>query len=156
VIVTFVGVGWAEVVTGNVADVDAAATVTLVGTEAAPGVELVSVTLAPPVGAGPVSVTVPVTDCPPGTEVGETETAERDGGAAFTVSVAEAEVVSRVAPIETVPPAKAPTEVTVKVLELVPEATETVAGTVAADVFELESWTRTPPAGARPLSMTVP
>ena len=126
---------------------------TLAGTEAAPGVELESETEAPPVGAGPVRVTVPVADCPPGTDAGETATAESDGGAAFTVRAADAAVVSREACMEAVPAA---TDVTTKVLELVPDATETVAGTVATEVFELESWTTAPPAGAGPLSVTVP
>jgi len=46
-------------------------------------------------------------------------------------------------------------EVTVKVAVVALAATITDAGTVAADVFPLESATETPPAGAGLLSVTV-
>jgi len=46
--------------------------------------------------------------------------------------------------------------VTVKVVEVAPDATVTNAGTVAAEVFELESVTRAPPIGAAAVKMTVP
>jgi hypothetical protein len=46
--------------------------------------------------------------------------------------------------------------VTVNVLEAVPAATRTLDGTVAAAVLLLERLTVAPPAGAFPVSMTVP
>jgi hypothetical protein len=79
----------ALVVTVNVAVVDPAATVTLVGTCAAAVLLLVSDTLAPPVGAAPLSVTVPVDELPPVTLVGFRVTEDKDTVAVgFTVNVA--------------------------------------------------------------------
>ena len=46
--------------------------------------------------------------------------------------------------------------VTVKVAEVDPAATVTLVGTVAAEVFELESDTTTPPVPAAAVSVTVP
>jgi len=45
---------------------------------------------------------------------------------------------------------------TVKVAELVPAATVTVAGTLALVGLLLESETKVPPSGAAPLRLTVP
>jgi hypothetical protein len=67
-------------VTGNVAEVEPAATVTLTGTLAAAVLLLVSVTTAPPAGATPLSITVPVDPVPPVTLAGFTETEEITGG----------------------------------------------------------------------------
>jgi hypothetical protein len=58
------------VVTGNVAVVAPAATITLAGTCAAAVLLLDRVTTAPLAGAGPLSVTVPVEDMPPITDEG--------------------------------------------------------------------------------------
>jgi hypothetical protein len=99
---------------------------------------------------------VPVTPWPPGTDVGETEIAVRETAATLIVSVATAEVVSRVAWIETFPPAKVPIVVMGKVADVNPDATVTVAGTVTAEVFELERETTSPEVGAGPVSVTVP
>ena len=74
------------VVTGNVAVVAFAATITLVGTCATAVLLLDSVTTAPPAGAGPLNVTVPVDDLPPTTEAGLSVTVLKV--AAVTVSVA--------------------------------------------------------------------
>ena len=46
--------------------------------------------------------------------------------------------------------------VTVNVAEVAPAATDTLDGTVAAEVFELESDTVTPPVPAAEISVTVP
>jgi hypothetical protein len=82
--VTCVAVPTAEVVTGNVADVVPAETVTLAGRDAIEALLLVSATTAPPAGAAAPNVTVPVDPVPPVTLVGFTETDEITGG--FTVS----------------------------------------------------------------------
>src|SRR5436309_88894 len=79
--VTGVAAATALVVTGKVALVPPAGTVTLEGTVAAAVLLLESVTWAPPAGAGPLSVTVPVEDCtPPTTLVGFSVSEERNVG----------------------------------------------------------------------------
>ena len=77
---TWVAEPTAEVVTGKVAEVAPAATVTLAGTEATDVLPLASVITAPPEGATASSVTVPVDPDPPVTLVGLTETDEITGG----------------------------------------------------------------------------
>src|SRR5205814_836384 len=133
-----------------------AGTVTLEGTLAAT-LLLESVTCAPPAGAGPLSVTVPVDDCiPPVTLVGfnvieETAT----GGADITGSVIDGPLLTctwemgrseerRVAQVRSVWGAV-----------VLADGTVTLEGTLAAALL-LESVTCAPPAGASPLSVTVP
>ena len=70
VIVTDVLLATGLVVTGNVAEVVPAGTVTLAGTCAAAVLLLESVTSDPPAGAGPDNVTVPVEEVAPMTDVG--------------------------------------------------------------------------------------
>ena len=78
--VTGVEAATAPVVTGKVALVPPAGTVTLAGTVAAAILLLESATWAPPAGAGPLRVTVPVEDCaPPITLVGFSVSEERVG-----------------------------------------------------------------------------
>jgi hypothetical protein len=61
------------VVTGKVAEVEPAGTVTLVGTKAGdPFVH--SCTAVPPAGAATLRLTVPITEFPPTTVAGETDT----------------------------------------------------------------------------------
>jgi hypothetical protein len=88
--VTVVEAATALVLTGKVALVPPAGTVTLAGTLAAP-LLLESATWAPLEGAGPLSVTVPVEDCaPPTTLVGfsvREETVGRGGGVKVSVVV---------------------------------------------------------------------
>ncbi len=69
------------VVTGKVAEVAPAATVTEAGTEALVLLEE-SVTDAPPEGAAEERVTVPVAEVPPVTEAGLTETLESEAAGA--------------------------------------------------------------------------
>ena len=86
--VTAVEAATALVLTGKVALVAPAATVTLPATVATAGLLLDSVTCAPPPGAGPSSVTVPVELPPPPTFVGLSASEERRTSGGFTVSVA--------------------------------------------------------------------
>jgi hypothetical protein len=66
----------------------------------------------------------------------------------FETPPPEAEMVTAVAALPLV-------VVTVKSAELAPSGTVTVAGTAASAAFELFSVTTVPPAGARPVSVTV-
>ena len=74
------------VLTGKVAVVPPAGTVTLAGTLATPGLVLESDTTVPPLGAGALSVAVPVEELPPVTLDGLRVSAESVGG----VTVSEA------------------------------------------------------------------
>ena len=137
----------------NVALVLPDGTVTLGGTDATEGLALVRATVKPPVGALPVSVTVPVELDPPVTVVGLRVSVESAGG--FTVIVA----------VLLIPPAEAvitnnvwaTTGVVriVNVAVLLPDVTVTLTGTVAIVGLALERVTRTPPAGAAAVSVTV-
>ncbi len=139
---------------GKAAVVAPAGTVTLDGTEAAEVLLLDSATTIPPAGAGPESVTVPVEGFPPTTLDGLLDTEDSEGG--FTVSVAD-----RVAPpykadiVTAVVLATGFVEI-VNVAPEAPAATVTVAGTTAAATLPLDSDTTAPPAGAGPVSVTVP
>ena len=140
-------------VTVKVAEVAPAGTVTLAGTVAAEVMLLDKVTTAPPEGAAAVRVTVPVEGVPPVTVVGFKVTDKTAGG--LTVSVAPA-VPLNVAEIEGEAVAPTGNEVTVKVAEVAPAATVTLAGTVAAEVMLLDKVTTAPPEGAAAVRVTVP
>src|SRR5207248_1539506 len=125
VMVTTVGtVTAALVVTGNVAIVAPAATVTEpeAGTLAF-GLLLVSVTTAPPAGAALVSVTVPVLPALPVTAVGLTLTPSRAAAAGFTVSVAVLTTPLYVAVMVTVVGTVPPLVLTGNVFVVAPAAT---------------------------------
>ena len=86
-IVTTVLVNVAFVSAVNFADLDPAATVTLLGTVTSAVLLLDRLTNIPPVGAGPLSTTVPVDELPPLTVLGAKVNEDKTGG--FTVSVAD-------------------------------------------------------------------
>jgi len=137
VIVTGVLDPTVDVVIVNVALVLPAAIVTLDGTLATLLFELLSVTTAPLLPAGVLSVAVPVGFMlPPTTLVGFDVIVVRVGTGAVIARVALL-VPRYVAVIVTV--ASAGLVAIVKVALLLPAVTVTVAGTVAAFVFELES-----------------
>jgi hypothetical protein len=145
------------VVTVNVALVAPAATVTLAGTDADAGRLLESDTTKPAPGAANVSVTVPVDGVPALTLAGASETDDKAAwAAAVTVSVAVRVMPPNAPLMPTVPVVAGEPAVTVNVALVPPAATVTLAGTVARAVLALESETTAPPAGAAPLSVTVP
>jgi len=141
------------VVMVNVADLAPGAIVTLAGTCPADVLLLLNVTTAPTVGAAPLRVTVPVELLPPTTEIGDRLTEDKD--AAVTVSVALV-LVPRVAVTTEVVVEATPNVVTVKVPDVLPADTVTLAGTLAATVLLLVRLTETPPVGAAAFSCTVP
>jgi hypothetical protein len=152
-IVTVVFTVTGVVVMVNVADRAPAAMVTAAGTCAADVLPLLNVTTAPAVGAAPLRVTVPVELLPPTTEVGDRVTEDKD--AAVTVSAAFV-LVPRVAVMTEVVVEATPNVVTVKVADVLPANTITLAGTLAAVVLLLVRLTETPPVGAAAFSCTVP
>jgi hypothetical protein len=142
------------VVTGKVIVFAAAGTWTDGGTVTEP-LELESVTVIGVAGGvKPVSVIVPVEDMPPTRLAGLSVTAESAAG--VTGRVALNVSVPSVAEIAAEEAVGTPIVVTVKVFEVVPEATTTFGGTVAAAVFELARLTVVPAAGAFPFRVTVP
>src|SRR5437763_9565612 len=155
--VTTVGtVTAALVVTGNVAIVAPAATVTEpeAGTLAF-GLLLVTVTTAPPVGAALPSVTVPVLPLPAVTAAGKTLTPTSRG---FSVSVEFVDAPRHVAVMVTDVGVGTALVVTGNVAIVAPAATvtEPETGTVAAAPLLLLSVTTAPPTGAALVSVTVP
>jgi hypothetical protein len=156
VIVTGVELVTAVVFTINVALVAPAATVTLAGTVAAAAL-LVRPTTAPLLGAGPLRVTVPVEEEPPVTLLGLSVIEERvgDAPAGVTVSVTVFADVPKVAVMITGVEEFTAVVFTKNGWLVVPGATVTVEGTVAADML-LETDTFAPAYGAGPLRVTVP
>src|SRR5262249_56109958 len=86
-------------------------------------------------------------------EVGDRVTEDKD--AAVTVSVAFV-LVPRVAVTTEAVVEATPNVVTVKVADMLPADTVTLAGTLAAAVLLLVRLTETPPVGAAAVSLTVP
>src|SRR5947207_914105 len=154
--VTGVDAATALVLIVKVAVVLAAGTVTLEGTVAA-ALLLESVTCAPPAGASPLSVTVPV-DRSEERRVGEgcnvrEEAVGRGGG--VTVSEVDVPVPRQDTEIVCGVDSDMWSVVLVKVAVVLAAGTVTLEGTLAAALL-LESVTCAPPAGASPLSVTVP
>jgi hypothetical protein len=141
-------------VTVKLADVWPAGMVTEDGTVASKVSELLRLTVRPPVGAGPERVAVPVELLPPATEAGEKVIVRSVG--ARTVSVAVLLEAPRVAVMVTVAFAATAEVVAVNVADVLPAVTVTLAGTLAAAVFELDRVTASPPEPAGPVRVTVP
>ena len=143
-----------SVVMIKVAVVDPAGTVTDVGTLATAVVPLVSVTTTASV-AIPDKVTVPVLFVPPLTLVGFKVSVEttRTG---LTVIVAVFDTPLRVAVIVKDDAAVTVREVMVKVADVAPAATVTLAGTVPIVVDDDARVTTAPPVGAALVNTTVP
>jgi hypothetical protein len=130
--------------------------VTEAGTVAAEVLELDSDTETPPLPAAEVRLTVPVADPPLAIVLEFTERLLSAGAGGLTVTpkvllTPEYEAVRVTGVAELTVPA-----VTVKVTDVCPWATVTVAGTLAAEVLELESDTDTPPLPAAVVRLTVP
>ena len=141
------------VVTVNVVVVAPAATVTVAGTFAAAVLLLDRITTAPPVGAAWVSVTVPVEEVPPVTEAGLSPMLLRTPANTVRLALWTAPWLPEMV---TVVFTATELVVTVNVAEVALGATVTLAGTCAAEVLLLERVTTAPPAGAGPLSVTIP
>jgi len=125
----------AVVDTAKVAVVAPAATVTELGTVALVALDF-RLTTTPPVGAAPVRVTVPVEDAPPTTDAGERLSLLSVGAAIASAAVAE--LVPELAVIvEEVEDATAAVE-TANVAVVFPDATVTLAGTVALELLEVK------------------
>ena len=154
-IVTGVLVVTIAVVMEKIAPLFPAGTVTDDGTVTRAVLLLLRLTVEPPESASNVSVTVPVAGVPPEMLAGETLSPARSGGGCEMIRSALTVCVPTLALI-----GKRPHEpgcvVTVKVTDIAPAGTLTLAGTVAMLVFALVRVTTTPPAGAGPLSVTVP
>jgi len=151
VIVAGVELATATVVTGKVALVALAATLTLAPTVAAV-LLLCSETEMPPAGAGPARVTVPVDPVGPTTAVGFTLTDESSG---LTVSCVVTLAPAYVAVIVTGVEVETAVVVIGKVALVALAATFTLVPTEAA-LLLLCSETVMPPAGAGPAMVTVP
>ena len=149
--VTVVEVVTALVVTGKVAVVLVARTVTAAGTIAAAVLVLDSVTTAPPLA---LSVTVPVDVPTPSTMIGARDSDANVGG--FTVSVAVLVAPPPLAESVTVVDVVTGLVATVNVAVAPPGGTVTLGETVTTPVGLLDSVTTAPPLGAAALSVTVP
>ena len=144
----------ALVAIGNVVDTVLAGTVTVEGTVAKFVLLLVKLTVAPSDGAGPFKVRVPTACVPPFREVGLNVI--ELSAAALTAKLAVLAIVPYVADMVTEVLAATGAVVTLNVAVVAFGAIVTLAGTLAAAVLLLPSVTSAPPAGAGPLSVTVP
>jgi hypothetical protein len=141
-----------DVVPVKVTVVAPAGTVTVAGTETAL-FPLVKVTTRPDGPAADPRVTLNVMLFPPLRDVGDADRAE------ITAALTDTLAVLVTAPLDavtwTVVSASTATDVAVKLAESAPSGTVTTAGTVIAGLL-LTKATSTPPAGAMPVSVTLP
>jgi hypothetical protein len=153
--VTSIGATTEAVVTDRVTDAAPAATVALAGTAATAGLEDVRVTRAPPAGAAPFSATVAFKELVPTTLLGErvNEYATAEG---VVVRAAPRDTPALAAVMFVDPELDGGSVAIANVATVAPAATVRLGGTVARVVTELVSVTTAPPAGAGPLSVTVP
>lgn len=141
------------VLTGNVALVNPAATVTLDGTVATEVLLLESAITAPPAGAGPLSVTVPVEELPPARLDALNVADARTGGMTVIELVCVAPL--RTAEITVVVAVATGLVLIVNVVLVAPSGIVTVAGTLTAGLL-LDKDTTAPPVGAAAFIATVP
>jgi hypothetical protein len=151
VIVTVVFAVTPTVLTVKVADDEPAGTVTLAGVVALALLSDRDTTM-PPTGARPVKFTVPVEEVPPVTVAGLIDTELRAAGLMVRFAVA---VPLPVAVMVAVAAELTALVVTVKLAVFDPDATVTLAGTVAAALL-LDRLTTNPPVGALFRIVTVP
>lgn len=141
------------VVTLKVAEVELAATVTLAGACAAALLVLERLTTAPAAGAGPLRVTVPTEEAPAGTAEGFKLIEVRVGGVTVRLAPWVAPNVPEMDSVVLVPTGLV---VTAKVTEVALAGTVTLDGVCATAGLLLDRSIKAPPAGAGPLSVTVP
>ena len=158
VIVTLVALVTAAVIAVKPTLEVPAANVTLGGTVTTPGRLLANVATGPPAAAALVNVSVPADDAPPVTLAGFKLTADSEAGGGTGVSASVAVRVTPANDAESTALLAVATAVvaTEKVAEVAPAAIVTLAGTTASAVFALDSATTAPPAGAAPVSETLP
>jgi hypothetical protein len=125
-------------VTTNVADVEVAGTVTLVGTVAAAVLSLDRATTAPPAGAARVRVAVPVEVPPLEMLAGLTDMLASAGAVVVTARTAVFVSVPEVAVIVAEPAVVLTDVATLNDTDVAPAGTVTFKGTVATDVSELD------------------
>ena len=142
-----------SVLTGNVALVNPAATVTLDGTVATEVLLLESTITAPPAGAGPLSVTVPVEELPPVRLDAPNVADARTGGMTVIEVVCVAPL--RTAEITAVVAVATGLVLIVNVVLVAPSGIVTVAGTLTAGLL-LDKDTTAPPVGPAAFIVTVP
>jgi len=140
----------------KLADVDPAVITTLAGTEAFDGLLLIIVTTTPPAGAGPVRLTVPTDVEPPAITEGVSVTDERITViAGFTVMIVDLFTPEKLAVMLPAVGEATASELIVKFADVRFTGIVTDAATIAAGLA-LERATAAPPAGAGPVSVTVP
>jgi hypothetical protein len=139
---------------GKSTDLAPLGTFTVAGRMTSAGLEELRDNGYPAVGAGPLSVTVPVDVPPPATLVGDTDRVDTAGG--WTVSDCAAVTPADVAETLTNVALDTGNVENIKEAEFAPAGTRTLDGTERTDGALLPRRTVPPPAGAVPITETVP